>query len=82
MSERQNIEWKSAWHDDYLKWICGFANALGGTICIGKDDDGRVVELVNYQRLLENIPQKIRNSMGILCDINLLDENGKYYIEI
>lgn len=27
MSERQNIEWKRTWHDDYLKWICGFANA-------------------------------------------------------
>jgi len=28
--ESQNIEWKHAWHDDYLKWICGFANAQGG----------------------------------------------------
>ncbi|WP_407058550.1 helix-turn-helix domain-containing protein [Syntrophotalea acetylenica] len=25
--ESQNIEWKQSWHDDYLKWICGFANA-------------------------------------------------------
>ncbi len=37
MSERQNIEWKKSWHDDYLKWICGFANAIGGIIYIGKD---------------------------------------------
>lgn len=28
--ESQNIEWKHSWHDDYLKWICGFANAQGG----------------------------------------------------
>jgi predicted HTH transcriptional regulator len=27
--EKQNIEFKSSWHDDYLKWICGFANAQG-----------------------------------------------------
>lgn len=27
MSERQNIEWKRSWQDEYLKWICGFANA-------------------------------------------------------
>jgi ATP-dependent DNA helicase RecG len=27
MSEDQNIECKSSWHDDYLKWICGFANS-------------------------------------------------------
>jgi ATP-dependent DNA helicase RecG len=27
MPEQQNIEYKSSWHDDYLQWICGFANA-------------------------------------------------------
>jgi len=25
MPEQQNIEYKSSWHDDYLKWVCGFA---------------------------------------------------------
>jgi len=82
MSESQNIEWKQGWHDDYLKWICGFANAVGGTIYIGKDDDGNVVDLNDYRSLLENIPQKIRNTMGIICDINLLEEADKKYIEI
>ena len=24
--EKQNIEWKETWKEDYLKWICGFAN--------------------------------------------------------
>ena len=28
--EAQNIEWKSSWRDEYLAWICGFANAQGG----------------------------------------------------
>jgi ATP-dependent DNA helicase RecG len=37
-SESQNIEFKVSWRDEYLKWICGFANAHGGTIFIGKDD--------------------------------------------
>ena len=32
MPETQNTEYKSLWHDDYLKWICGFANAQGGRI--------------------------------------------------
>ena len=32
--EQQNIEYKSSWHDDYLKWICGFANTQGGKIYI------------------------------------------------
>jgi ATP-dependent DNA helicase RecG len=43
MSEDQNIEFKESWRDEYLKWICGFANAQGGKIFIGKDDDGKVV---------------------------------------
>ena len=30
MAESQNIEWKESWRDEYLKWICGFANAQGG----------------------------------------------------
>ena len=29
--ESQNIEYKQSWKDKYLKWICGFANAQGGT---------------------------------------------------
>lgn len=82
MSERQNIEWKQSWHDDYLKWVCGFANAVGGTIYIGKDDEGNVVGLPDYRNLLESIPQKIRNTMGIICDINLQEEAGKKFIEI
>jgi ATP-dependent DNA helicase RecG len=45
MPEHQNIEYKSSWHDDYLKWICGFANAQGGRIHIGKDGGGFIVKL-------------------------------------
>jgi len=29
MKEPQNIEYKETWRDEYLKWICGFANADG-----------------------------------------------------
>ncbi len=47
MSENQNIEWKESWRDEYLKWICGFANAVGGKLYIGKDDKGMVVGVDN-----------------------------------
>ena len=30
MTESQNVEWKTSWRDEYLKWICGFANAKAG----------------------------------------------------
>lgn len=59
MPEKQNIEYKSSWHDDYLKWICGFANAQGGKIYIGKNDAGDIVGVKNSKRLLEDLPNKI-----------------------
>ncbi len=82
MPESQNIEYKQSWHDEYLKWVCGFANAQGGTIYIGKDDNGNVVNLEDYKKLIDDIPNKIRNSMGISAETNLIEENGKKYIEI
>lgn len=82
MDEKRNIEWKRSWHDDYLKWVCGFANAVGGTIYIGKDDDKNIVHLEDYKALVESIPNKIRDLMGIICDVDLFDEDGKKYIEI
>ncbi len=30
LPESQNIEYKQQWRDEYLKWICGFANSKGG----------------------------------------------------
>lgn len=82
MPENQNIEWKQSWRDEYLKWICGFANAQGGKIYIGTKDDGTVIGVKNSQRLLEDIPNKIQNKLGIVADVNLLTKNGLEYIEI
>jgi ATP-dependent DNA helicase RecG len=81
-AESQNIEWKSSWHNDYLKWICGFANATGGIIYIGKDDDGHVIGLADSKELLETLPNKIRDNLGIVADVNLQTENGLDFIEI
>ena len=82
MSETQNIEYKQSWHDDYLKWVCGFANAQGGVIFIGKDDNGIVVGIDDYKKLMDDIPNKIRNAIGIMVEVNLHEETGKYFIEI
>ena len=82
MPESQNIEWKSKWKDEYLEWICGYANAQGGKIYIGCDDEGNVIGLSNARKLLEDIPNKVRDAMGIIVVVNLLTESGKDYIEI
>ncbi|RLB70157.1 MAG: transcriptional regulator [Deltaproteobacteria bacterium] len=81
-TESQNTEWKQSWRDEYLKWICGFANAQGGRIYIGKDDSGQVVGLQNAQKLLADLPNKIRDHLGLMPQVNLLNEDDKSYIEI
>lgn len=82
MVETQNIEYKESWRDEYLKWICGFANAQGGKIYIGINDDGKVVGVCGAKRLMEEIPNKIRDGMGIVVPVNLLERDGLPYIEI
>ena len=82
MSESQNIEYKESWHDEYLKWICGFANAQGGILYIGIDDNGVVRGVPNCKKLLEDIPNKVRNTLGIVVDVNSHQVEGCEYIEI
>ena len=82
MPEQQNIEYKQSWHDDYLKWVCGFANANGGTIYIGKDDRGKTVGVADYKKLMDDLPNKIRDVLGIMAEVNLHEDGGSYYIEI
>ena len=52
MAESQNIEYKESWRDEYLKWVCGFANAQGGKIYLGCDDNGNVIGIKNSKKLL------------------------------
>ena len=64
-NESQNIEYKESWRDEYLKWICGFANAQGGRIYIGVNDQKEVIGLSDAKRLLEDIPNKIVRSIEL-----------------
>ena len=82
MAESQNIEYKESWRDEYLKWVCGFANAQGGTIYIGIDDAGNVVGVKDVKKLMEDIPNKIQTVLGIVSDVNQKTKDGKDYIEI
>ena len=82
MSENQNVEYKESWRDEYLKWLCGFANAQGGSMYIGVNDSGNIVGVKNIQRLLEDIPNKIQSGLGIVADVNKHTKDGVEYLEI
>ena len=82
MGETHIVEYKSIWKDEWLQWICGYANAEGGTLYIGLADAGTVVGLQNVKRLMEDIPNKIVSKMNIYPDVRLLSQEGKDIIEI
>lgn len=82
MAENQNIEYKESWRDEYLKWICGFANANGGKISVGKNEAGEVVGLKDSKKLLEDIPNKTKDILGILVDVDLHQTEKGDFIEI
>lgn len=60
MSEPQQRDWKAVWRDEYLKWICGFANAEGGVLEVGRSDVGEPVGAADAVCRLELIPDKVR----------------------
>ncbi len=69
--ESQSVEWKWSWQDEFLKWICGYANTDGGTLNIGVNDDGYVVGVEDSKALLEALPNKITDKLGILVSIRV-----------
>lgn len=81
-TESQNTEFKESWRDEYLKWICSFANSQGGILYIGVKDNGEVCGISNAKKSMEDIPNKVRDMLGILVDVNLKEKNKKEYLEI
>ena len=82
MGEDKYTEWKESWRDEYLKWICGFANAKGGTLEIGKNDKGKIVGIANAAKLLKDLPNKIRDILGIIPEVDHIKKRDKSLILI
>ena len=82
MKESQKTEFKVSWRDEYLKHLCAFANTQGGSLFIGVADDSRIIGIKESKKLLEDIPNKAINYLGIIVDVHLIEEAGKEYLEI
>jgi len=81
-AEDQNLEWKEAWRDEHLRWVCAFANGEGGTLVIGRDDTGRALGVENAGKLLEDLPNKARDLLGVVVEVNLRQEDGHDLLEV
>ncbi len=64
-----------------MRYVSGFANSQDGSLLIGVDDNGVVVGVENAKKLLENLPNKIVSTTGVIPEVSLLEENGKEYIK-
>jgi ATP-dependent DNA helicase RecG len=80
--ETQNVEFKSNWRDEYLKVISAFSNSDGGVLYVGLDDDGKPVEVKKIRKLLEDIPNKIRNKLGVIPSVEVENYEDKEVIKI
>jgi len=80
--ESQTVECKQTWRNDCLKAVSAFANSAGGVLIIGLDDRGKPSGLKNVKRLLEDIPNTIRNKLGIIPSVELSTKSKKDIIKI
>ena len=82
MKEDQHTEFKRLWKDEFFRELSAFANSQGGTLYIGVEDDGTVVGVKDAKLLLQDMPNKIKNNLGFLADVNLQSKDGKEVVAI
>ncbi|WP_421716634.1 Fic family protein [Arcobacter arenosus] len=70
--ESQTCEFKQTWKDEYLKTICAFANSDGGIS----------ININNITELIEKLPNKINNRLGLLIDLIVEKINENEIIRI
>jgi ATP-dependent DNA helicase RecG len=80
--ESQTVECKQTWRNDCLKAVSAFANSDGGVLIIGLDDKGKPSGLKNVKRLLEDIPNTIKNKLGIIPSVEMSKKSKKDIIKI
>ena len=51
-------------------------------LVIGRNDKGEIVGVKDAPRLLQEIPNKVRDILDIMVDVNLVEEAGKETVEI
>jgi ATP-dependent DNA helicase RecG len=81
-NESQHIEWKENWRDDNLRTLSAFANTAGGKLCVGVRDDGSVCGISNSSKLLEDLPNKIINILGVQAHVRVQEKDSLKYLEV
>lgn len=80
--EKQTVEWKREWKDEFLKEIAGFANADGGIILIGVDDNGKPIGVNDPKSTMKKISDTVANKLALYPSIQIDEENNVISITV
>ena len=85
MDESQNIEYKSIWKDEYYKWICGFANAIGGRIFLAVEfalKNGRITntDVQEMAKVSKPTATRLLASLSDYLEVKGTTGKGTYYV--
>ncbi len=80
--ENQNREYKQSWNENCLKTICAFANTAGGKLYIGVNDAGKPTGVKDADRCMVDIPNIVKDILGITPDVMLKKKDTKDIIEV
>ncbi len=84
--ENNTMEWKLEYTPNIKKEIVAFLNTNGGTILIGKDDDGNVVGVRNAKEIVEAVSSMIHEAIkpdaSLLCSAQEYLEDGKELVRV
>lgn len=75
--ESEYLEFKEKWRDEFLKTLSAFANLNGGKLILGIDDKHNVIGIDNSENLLEDIPSKTREKLGLTPSVKLVKIGAK-----
>ena len=86
MLEDKNTEFKREYVEDIKKTLVAFANTDGGNLYIGIDDDGNAVEINNFDGVILQITNVIRDAikpdLAMFCDITVETVQNKKVVKI
>ena len=51
-------------------------------LVIGRDDAGQVVGVKDVRKLMEDLPNKVRDILGLVVEVNRKEQEGAQYLEI
>lgn len=70
---------REQWETEDLRYVCGLANAGGGTMVIAQSGKGG---LLSIRRPFEQIPRLVENELGIQCTTEPVLEGASLCLEI